>query len=303
MSAENETTTPSQSDCETLSDRMKAYEKDKDSKILPYLPFIVRLDGNNFSKFTKGFNKPFDENFVNAMINTMNDLVEKFSAKTGYTHSDEITLIFSSACTKDDFLAGKKESIHVFNGRIQKLCSLFASFCSVRFNYHIVKSVGLEEKKYKPSLVEKVKSYTAHFDSRIIVFPEQKDYEIVNHMIWRSVHDCHRNAVATYAQHYFSSKELNGKEGPDMIKMLKEKYSVDWDDVPENIKYGVYGKKELYEKITDTPAGPVKAMRRRIINKTLKIEFSDAVYNMLMDKYWNDIKVEITMNMYKGKNA
>lgn len=81
---------------EKLGDRMKKYEAHMDLRILPCESFVVRLDGRSFSKFTKKFFKPFDIIFVKAMCKTMIDLVEEFDAQTGYTHSDEITLIFNS---------------------------------------------------------------------------------------------------------------------------------------------------------------------------------------------------------------
>jgi len=46
-----------------LGDRMKEYESSVKINIESDNPFLVRLDGKNFSKFTKGFKKPFDSNF------------------------------------------------------------------------------------------------------------------------------------------------------------------------------------------------------------------------------------------------
>lgn len=86
----------------TLSDIMKQYEWQHVHLIPKKFHFMVRLDGKNFSTFTRGFKQkdsknPFDPNFQQAMINTMNDLVLKFSSvATGYVHSDEITLVFPS---------------------------------------------------------------------------------------------------------------------------------------------------------------------------------------------------------------
>ena len=39
---------------EKLGDRMKSYEKKDEKSLDPNLPFIVRVDGHAFSKFTKG---------------------------------------------------------------------------------------------------------------------------------------------------------------------------------------------------------------------------------------------------------
>ena len=40
---------------------MKEYEAASSTFIDILKPFIVRLDGHSFSKYTKGFKRPFDE--------------------------------------------------------------------------------------------------------------------------------------------------------------------------------------------------------------------------------------------------
>ena len=89
----------------SLGERMKLYENNCLStiKIEPFRPFLVRLDGRAFSTFTNGFKKPFDFMFTKAMILTTSDLLIEFNAVTGYSHSDEITLIFKAHCTKNDY--------------------------------------------------------------------------------------------------------------------------------------------------------------------------------------------------------
>lgn len=77
----------------TLDQRIKSYEKSYESRIEYDKHIIVRIDGHKFSKFTKGFLKPFDHMLSNAMEKTTVDLVEKFGAVTGYTQSDEISLV------------------------------------------------------------------------------------------------------------------------------------------------------------------------------------------------------------------
>lgn len=94
----------------------------------PKNPFVVRLDGHGFSKFTKGFQKPFDRFLADTMIMITGELVERFNARTGYTQSDEITLVFA---------AMENDEPHIFAGRKQKLCSLIAGFASARFNHNL----------------------------------------------------------------------------------------------------------------------------------------------------------------------
>ena len=45
----------------SLSDRMKEYESQTQTKLIKKLPVIIRLDGRKFSHFTRGFEKPFDD--------------------------------------------------------------------------------------------------------------------------------------------------------------------------------------------------------------------------------------------------
>ena len=123
-----------------LGERMKLYENESlsISKIPPYKPFIIRLDGRSFSNFTSGLRKPFDCNFTKAMVLTTMDLITEFYAVCGYTHSDEITIIFKESCTKEEFDKEENKSGHIFDGRSVKLLTVMSGYCSVRFNYHLL---------------------------------------------------------------------------------------------------------------------------------------------------------------------
>ena len=69
-----------------LGDRIKSYETIFTSpKIDPSLPYVMRLDGHSFSKFTKGVKKPYDYNLHQAFINTTIKLMKEYHADTGYT--------------------------------------------------------------------------------------------------------------------------------------------------------------------------------------------------------------------------
>lgn len=75
--------------------RIKAYEMEfTRKKIDVSLPFVIRLDGYAFSKFTRGLKKPYDYNFHLAFSNTAKFLMKEFRADTAYTYSDEISLLF-----------------------------------------------------------------------------------------------------------------------------------------------------------------------------------------------------------------
>lgn len=251
----------------SLAKRMKSYELECDTQIESPKCFIIRLDGRCFSKFTKRFKtkeSPFDPKFAKAMIWTMLDLVKKFGAKTGYTHSDEISLIFTP-----DYNEYRKTFGYQFNGRIQKLLSLMASFCSVRFAYHFAKILNINpnsDEKLYDLILEQM------FDARIICFYPLDLHEIVNHMIWRSIHDCSRNCISTYTRNYFSAKQMHGKRFEQMVEMLKS-VGVNWEtDVPMWQKYGVYW----------------KSNGARIF----KIKYDDNIIDDLLEKNWSECETE-----------
>ena len=278
----------------TIDSRMKIYEAIHNHRIPSYLPYLLRLDGKNFSKYTKGLKRPFDICFVMSMVETMNDLVEKFSVHTGYTHSDEITLIFPAVCTKEEYESGENKSTHLFDGRLMKICSVLASYCAVRFNVHMNVYITSNREEYSQQFVDKVESFEACFDCRVMTFPEDKSYEIVNHMIWRSIRDCNRNATFTYAQSYFSHKQLHKKNSTEMMQMMEEK-GLDWEkDVPMYLKHGVYGKRELYEKEVEIKGEVIKAIRQRVANKCFKInEYEhEKMMELLLSKNWLDQEFE-----------
>ena len=111
---------------ETLGDWCKWLEKNFSPEIMiPTLPVIIRLDGNNFHNWTKGLNRPFDEGFVNLMIDTTKFLVQETNAVVGYTQSDEITLILYSE--------DKKSAIY-HDGKKQKILSKLTGACANYFN-------------------------------------------------------------------------------------------------------------------------------------------------------------------------
>lgn len=255
----------------SLGDRMKNYEQEYNTELPKNHYYIVRLDGVSFSKFTSSFHKPFDRTFILAMVATMNDLMNKFHPKTGYCHSDEITLIFDK-CNEEN-------QNHMYNGRVTKLCSVIAGYCSVRFNYNL--SILIKNDEYPTTFVNKIKRFEQCFDARILSFEELG--EVTNHMIWRSIHDCERNAVQTYAHHTFGHKAIHKKDTVEMKQMLMEK-DTNWDTIPMYIKHGVYCKKVLVEKETDQGS----CTRGVLVNKCFKICYNETNNQMLINKYWPD---------------
>ena len=267
-----------------LGDRMKSYEIDE--RVPPYKPYVCRLDGKNFSKFTKGLKKPFDPMFTRAMVRTMNDIVVKFNAATGFCCSDEITLIFSRCCTKDEFDAeeDKNKYTHFYGGRKTKINTILASFCSVRFNSNMYTELLSSDSQddYSESFVGKVATMGAIFDSRLLEFPLDKDVEVINHLIWRSVYDCHRNTVSTYGRQYL--KDTHKKDCKQMIQEMEEK-GVSWNTVPMMFRYGIYAKKSLVKLSSEVNGSVVEYQRTKLKNYCFKVDSNEKMLEFALSKY------------------
>ena len=151
----------------TLGDRIKSYEAATESRLLPQLPVVVRLDGRSFSKFTKGMKRPFDKDFRQAMVEVTKYLVEQTNAKIGYTQSDEISLVLH---------VDNLEGSIMFDGRVQKIASNFASMASVKFL--------MEMQKRFPEKVDGTKTLPT-FDARVFALPTKT--EATNALVWRDI--------------------------------------------------------------------------------------------------------------------
>jgi len=220
---------------EIMGSKMKEFEKKLELKISGETTFVMRIDGHGFSKFTKGLNKPFDLNLHQAMIDTLLDLVKEYRPDLGYTHSDEISLIFLPKKTK----LGNGFREPMFQGRVQKIVSIVAGFTTSAFNRNISRLFQGKESLYKPHVFERVAKGHAYFDARIFEVPDLKT--IQDYLYWRSVIDCRRNNINGLARKYFSKTELNKKSNGDQLKML-EKKGVIWNDQHPAFKNGSFCK-------------------------------------------------------------
>ncbi|KAI4925322.1 hypothetical protein J4E85_007200 [Alternaria conjuncta] len=259
----------------SLAARMKSYEARFDQTLPLDKPIILRLDGHGFSRFTSHFARPFDERIHTAMISTCADLLHFFPRATvAYTQSDEITLVFP-------------EGVQSFNERVQKLCSLSASYCSVRFNKHLTDALkDMPEPEVKGD-VEEVLG-TAHFDARF--FPVPDIAEALNNLIWRCRNDAVRNSVSAFARTIYSTKEMNGKKTQELVSMMLEEKGVRFEEaVPKWAIEGCLIKRERYEhEGVNLKTGEVEKTfrtRTRVEERGIR-EFGDEGLKLVTSRYW-----------------
>ena len=202
---------------EDFGDRMKAYEKEYTEAYVPINKILcVRIDGKGFSKFTKGFKKPFDDRLGETMKKTMMALVKETHASLGYTSSDEITLIYTPK---------EKASEYIFGGKVSKINSILASMATYHFNSLLSVYIDVD----KP----------AFFDCRAWAVPDL--IEASNVLLWR-VQDARKNSISSLFRWTAGHSKMHGLSGEEMKTLLKSDYFTDWDELPNKYKYGTYAK-------------------------------------------------------------
>ena len=206
-----------------LGDRMKMYEGIECERILlPRLPIYARLDGKCFSSFTRNMKRPYDENMTRAMVKTTKYLVEETHAIIGYTQSDEISLAWYHPEPKAESWLG---------GKFHKLHSVLAALATAKFNFEIY--AYIEDEKYPV------------FDCRVFNLPTLD--EAANAFLWREL-DATKNAISMAASHYFSPKQLHGKDGKQKQEMLFQEHQVNFNDYPPFFKRGTFVRRVVEER-------------------------------------------------------
>ncbi|WP_164749185.1 MULTISPECIES: tRNA(His) guanylyltransferase Thg1 family protein [unclassified Mesorhizobium] len=230
---------------DTLGDYLKSLEgAETGRRGLSGQAVYIRIDGNRFSKFTKGMERPFDRRMSAAMIDTAKGLVTEFGAALGYTQSDEISLVLWEPGPTSEVAHG---------GKFQKLASRTASKATHLF-YKAALSWGLEV------FVER---QFPEFDSRAFAVSRE---DAAKAIYWREI-DARKNAIQMAAAKHFSPTALHRKNGDDQVAMLRE-IGVDFDDFPAFFRRGTLIKRvkvrremtaEELERIPPQyrPSGPI----------------------------------------------
>lgn len=256
---------------DAMGDRMKKYE----NCYRIYLPrrqaVIVRLDGRAFHSFTKGFARPYDITFADAMQITALKLAENVSGcKFVYTQSDEITLVLT------DY-----ENINTepwFGNNLQKIVSISASMATYYFNDEFRRLVHKEAfnelqssvtKAHQQSITQKL----CVFDSRAFIVPRE---EVFNVLYWRQT-DCVRNSIQLLGQANFSHNQLQNKNCDEIQEMLWQEKGINWANEPGWFKNGVAIYKEPKLVTHTTPEGTITTVERNkwFIDKDIPIFTQD----------------------------
>jgi len=263
---------------DTLGDEMKGYEAATCSSIVDTSnPVVVRLDGHCFHTLTRGFQRPYDMRIHNAMVATATDLLERFSAVTAYTESDEISLLFPPSTGE--------MMIIPFGGRVQKIASVCAGYASARFNLHLAAQKFDETDENEAVLSARVNKCEAHFDARVFSLPDQG--KLVDYVRWRALMDCRRNSISMLAQANFPPERLHGVSANSVLRMLHEEKGMAWEEEPQFFRFGCFIKKEQYQKPAYNPMTQQEVVATRTRSASRSFEFRpEEASAFLLARFW-----------------
>ncbi len=241
---------------DSLGDRMKEFYEDRFRYKLARRTYtIIRIDGKAFHTYTKGLERPFDDDLINDMDETTKHLCKSIQGvKFGYVQSDEISLLITDFDTLQTDLW--------FDGNVQKMCSVAASvatakFNELRFKRYLQNKIDVEEKTMSDKRYEKEPAL-AMFDARI--FQISNSVEVENYFIWRQ-QDATRNSISAVAQSLYKGKnDLIGKSSDQKQEMIFQK-GINWNDYPSRVKRGGFVCKK--EKIVYPLGTPHAALNKR----------------------------------------
>lgn len=208
---------------------------------IPYgMPFIVRIDGNRFTKYTKKYTKPFDIDFHKKMVNTA-----KFVMK-------EVPFIYESHIFSDEISFYFNSDTEWFDRRVEKIVSILSAMASSYFS--------------------KESGDVVWFDARIILTPTE---DLVKEYRKDRCLDAFRNCVNGYAYYKLiesglsntkATKRLLNKTSSDKQELLFSQFNINVNMLHLWQKQGTFLQWVTYEKVGYNPITQknVKTIRKRL---------------------------------------
>lgn len=217
----------------TLGNRMKGYEALTQNRLMRRTPVVVRVDGKAFHTWTKNITTeidptliytPFSVKLHDVMINTAEAMCTQMqNAVFAYTQSDEISILLRDW--------DRHETEQWFDAKVQKIVSVSSAMATAYFNNYV--------QSFMPAMSDEIRQrwigQIPLFDARAFNLPKD---EITNYFVWRQ-QDASRNSVQMVGRHFFSAKQMHGKNNSQVQDMLMAMESpLNWNDLPTWMKRG-----------------------------------------------------------------
>lgn len=247
-----------------LPDGKKFKRKEKQFRtLLPATGWgVMRLDGKNFSDFTKQYERPYDERFMSYMDFAAATLLETFSGSVlAYVQSDEISLLFKNTNPKSQWW---------FGGKVDKLLSVSAATVTAAFLMKASPDKGMPV-----------------FDARLHMVDSPEEWE--EYVRWRRF-DAQKNSVTMAASCYYSQKQLLSVSSKKRLQLLE---GTEHERLPEGFYNGRVVYKETYtvaghmvmqsaSKHRQPKTLPAEVSRKRVVTTPATREFMETTFLELM---------------------
>lgn len=206
-----------------LKDRVDSYVESTDYKIIPKVPLIITVNGRGFSSLTNLLNKPYDTKLAECMFSTMLRLSSEIEGSVfSYQFNDEIVIV-----ARND---QSVETTPWYGNKIQKICSISASYASVHFN-ECANAIKLN--------LMGDPTFTAQ------VFPVPTIAEAINTLVFKQQHNylislqlaCFYELLKKYDKNTIKEM-LVGLTSDDKIDLLKQECNVDFNSYPQAFRRG-----------------------------------------------------------------
>jgi len=271
---------------DSLAFRMKGFEHENRTYLEKKVPVIIRLDGKAFHTFTKGLKKPFDMDMMKSMWEATKFLCENVQGcKLGYVQSDEISLLLTDYANEN--------SDAWFGYNVEKMVSIAASMCAVKFNRSFSEYVTLNSMlSGDETNLRYAKCGTAFFDARAFNLPQD---EVNNYFYWRES-DCSRNSIQMVAQANFSHKELQGLGCNQLKEKLIQDKNINWDNMPISKKLGVCIIKENYQLDINEYVSILSFLKSLKDKQVITTQQHMSLIGMVKNNNYNDVLNYINKN-------
>jgi tRNA(His) guanylyltransferase len=256
--------------------KMKECEIFSDLKVPCGSKIVIRADGRNFSSLSNALEleRPYDKHFANLMLDVCSDFFMEFSPQFIFTFSDEINVLLSEV---------------PFNGRVEKLDSVFASFIAGSFTKNLREYFGYYNK------VEPHKIKPISFDSRVIPLT---DHGVLEYFKNRQ-NEAWRNCLNGYS--YWKLREeygrssaveiLNKKKSSELHEILFER-GLNISEVPLWHRRGI----GIYKK--EVPIKGYNPVRNEnVISKRLRV-YVDWELPLLNEEFFKTNSINCTTNIF-----
>lgn len=222
---------------------------------------VVRVDGRKFSKLTTELKleKPYDSDFTQLMCEVCSEFFKEFAPKFIYTFSDEINILLGDI---------------PFNGRVEKLNSVFAGYISSSFQKNLIKIEKFQD------IIEKPDIKPVSFDSRIIPLSIKGSVDYFK----QRQSEAWSNCINGYSywklrDKYDKSRSveiLNHKKGGELHDLLFEN-GLNISEVPTWQRRGI----GIYRRNTEVEGyNPLKNRRVKTIRNIPMIDHELPIFNI-----------------------